>query len=152
MKMSGDSSQQLSYLNEQLREKDREIEELQTQQAQLNEEVSRASDELILTKDYGDLEYEKLKENSQRIREELENKIEHLVSIWSFPPLCYWLGSMVDTKPGIQICSCVVLLNSPIKGHSQFFLSQTTEIEEQRSTFNFEIQQLEAEKQVRASQ
>lgn len=46
--MSGDSSQQVSYLNDQLREKDKQMEELQGQHSSLSNELERIKQETCL--------------------------------------------------------------------------------------------------------
>lgn len=77
--MSGDSSEQMSYLNEQLREKDREIEELHSAVAMLTEEASRSKDDLERSQDSSSQELTRLREGQERERREYLSQVEVLV-------------------------------------------------------------------------
>ena len=79
-RMSGDSSEQMSYLNEQLREKDREIEELHATVAALTEEVSRSKDNLERSQGSSSQELARLREGQERERREYLSQVEALVS------------------------------------------------------------------------
>ena len=78
-RMSGDSSEQMSYLNEQLREKDREIEELHSAVAMLTEEASRSKDDLERSQDSSSQELTRLREGQERERREYLSQVEVLV-------------------------------------------------------------------------
>lgn len=79
-RLSGDSSEQMSYLNEQLREKDREIEELHTTVATLTEEVSRSKDDLDRSQGSSSQELARVREGQERDRREYLIQMEALVS------------------------------------------------------------------------
>ena len=49
--MSGDSSQQLAYLNEQLREKDRQLEELEGKHSSISGELERVKEDMTTQTD-----------------------------------------------------------------------------------------------------
>ena len=78
--MSGNSSEQMSYLNEQLREKDREMEELRSKQAELSEQAAKAQDDLALFKESTRQEATKMAGVHEKELSELNSKVENLVS------------------------------------------------------------------------
>ena len=78
-RMSGNSSEQMSYLNEQLREKDREIEELHAAVASLTEEVDRSKDTLERSQGSSSQELARLREGQERERKEYLGQVETLV-------------------------------------------------------------------------
>ena len=129
-RMSGDSSEQMSYLNEQLREKDREIEELHSTVATLSEEASRSKDKLERSQDSTSQELSRLREGQDRERREYFTQVEVLVR----------QGGLLSSETvGQEVCSippCVHCL-------------QTSELEEQKSLLQSERKRLEEEKAVR---
>ena len=77
--MSGNSSEQMSYLNEQLREKDREMDELRGKQAELSEQTAKAQDDLALFKETTRQETTKMADVHEKELSELNSKVENLV-------------------------------------------------------------------------
>ena len=78
--MSGDSSEQMQYLNEQLREKDSEVDELRGKCSVLAEQAAKAQDELALFKETTAQDSAKASDSHQKELSALEGQVENLVS------------------------------------------------------------------------